>query len=130
MHYLECIAMLEFLLKKLHNGQRTQVPVSVVDDVRQVLVQVTRKLQNEKDDLLAARLRDVMEALEEVSQIKGALVLTDNMKSALTSGVEELRSAIQLLAYEFYKYNDFELTDELMPIMRGVVQAALDAGLL
>ena len=128
MHYLECIAMLEFLLKKLHSGQRTQVPVTVVDDVQQVLVQVDRKLQQETSPEIKARIRDAMEAAAEVQGITGVLVLTDNMKLALTSGVTELLSSTQMLAYEYYKYNDFDPTPEIIPIMRGVVSTALARG--
>lgn len=130
MHYLECIAMLDFLLKKLHSGQRTQVPVTVVDDVQQVMVQVNRKLEKETDVQITARIRDVMEALLEVSQVKGALVLTDTMKTALVSGVQELMTGIQLVAYEYFKYNDFEPTQEIVGIMRGIVATALAKGLL
>lgn len=130
MHYLECIAMLNYLLKKLHSGQRTQVPVTVVDDVQQVMVQLSRKLEKETDVQITARIRDVMEALAEVSEVKGALVLTDTMKSALVSGLTELLTAVQLATYEYYKYNDFEPTPEIVEVMRGVVATALDKGLL
>ena len=130
MHYLECIAMLEYLLKKLQKGQRTQVPVSTMDDVQSVMVQLNRKLQNENDPQITVKIRDVMEALEEVKTLKGALVLTDTMKNALVSGVDELLQVIQLKAFEHFKYNDFEPTDEVVRIMRGVVKTALDNGLI
>ncbi|MCM1215083.1 MAG: hypothetical protein NC548_11250 [Lachnospiraceae bacterium] len=130
MHYLECIAMLEFLLKKLHNGQRTQVPVTAVDDVKQVMVQVDRKLKQESSAEIKARIRDVMEAVMEVEGMQGILVLTDTMKTALTSGIEELLASVQVLAFEHFKLNDFEPTAEVIPVMRGVVSTALSRGLI
>lgn len=130
MRYLECIAMLEFLLKKLHNGQRTQVPVTVADDAQQVMVQLNRKLEDNQDTELRVKLRDTMEAIAEVNNVQGILVLTDAMKQALVSGVTDLLNTLQLLAFDYFKYNDFEPTEEIIPIMRNVVATALARGVI
>ncbi len=130
MHYLECIAMLEFLLKKLHSGQRTQVPVTVADDAQQVMVQLNRKLEDNQDTELRVKLRDTMEAIAEVNNVQGILVLTDAMKQALVNGVTDLLNTLQLLAFDYFKYNDFEPTEEIIPIMRNVVATALARGVI
>lgn len=130
MRYLECIAMLEFLLKKLHSGQRTQVPVTVADDAQQVMVQLNRKLEDNQDTELRVKLRDTMEAIAEVNNVQGILVLTDAMKQALVSGVADLLNTLQLLAFDYFKYNDFEPTEEVIPIMRNVVATALARGVI
>lgn len=130
MRYLECIAMLEFLLKKLHSGQRTQVPVTVADDAQQVMVQLNRKLADNQDTELRVKLRDTMEAIAEVNNVQGILVLTDAMKQALVSGVTDLLNTLQLLAFDYFKYNDFEPTEEVIPIMRNVVATALARGVI
>lgn len=130
MRYLECIAMLEFLLKKLHSGQRTQVPVTVADDAQQVMVQLNRKLEDNRDTELRVKLRDTMEAIAEVNNVQGILVLTDAMKQALVSGVTDLLNTLQLLAFDYFKYNDFEPTEEVIPIMRNVVATALARGVI
>lgn len=130
MRYLECIAMLEFLLKKLHSGQRMQVPVTVADDAQQVMVQLNRKLEDNQDTELRVKLRDTMEAIAEVNNVQGILVLTDAMKQALVSGVTDLLNTLQLLAFDYFKYNDFEPTEEIIPIMRNVVATALARGVI
>lgn len=130
MRYLECIAMLEFLLKKLHSGQRTQVPVTVADDAQQVMVQLNRKLEDNQDTELRVKLRDTMEAIVEVNNVQGILVLTDAMKQALVNGVTDLLNTLQLLAFDYFKYNDFEPTEEIIPIMRNVVATALARGVI
>lgn len=130
MRYLECIAMLEFLLKKLHSGQRTQVPVTVADDAQQVMVQLNRKLEDNQNTELRVKLRDTMEAIAEVNNVQGILVLTDAMKQALVSGVTDLLNTLQLLAFDYFKYNDFEPTEEIIPIMRNVVATALARGVI
>lgn len=130
MRYLECIAMLEFLLKKLHSGQRTQVPVTVADDAQQVMVQLNRKLEDNQDTELRVKLRDTMEAIAEVNNVQGILVLTDAMKQALVNGVTDLLNTLQLLAFDYFKYNDFEATEEVIPIMRNVVATALARGVI
>lgn len=130
MHYLECIAMLEYLLKKLYNGQRTQVPVSVVTEVQTVIVQVNKKLENEKNHNITVRVRDILEAVEIVKGTNGMLYLTDTIKTTLNSGICELVSILRLLAFDFYKVNQFEPTDEIIPVMRGVVSEALMKGVI
>lgn len=130
MRYLECIAMLEFLLKKLHSGQRTQVPVTVADDAQQVMVQLNRKLEDNQDTELRVKLRDTMEAIAEVNNVQGILVLTDAMKQALVNGVTDLLNTLQLLAFDYFKYNDFEPTEEIIPILRNVVATALARGVI
>lgn len=130
MRYLECIAMLEYLLKKLCNGQRTQVPVSVVTEVQTVIVQLNKKLENEKNHELTVRIRDILEAVEVVKSTTGMQFLTDTIKTTLNSGVSELVSILRLLAFEYFKTNHFEPTEEIIPVMRGVVGEALAKGVI
>lgn len=130
MHYLECIAMLEYLHKKLHSTQRQQVPISTIDDVQQVLVQIKRKMQNEKNTEVQVRIRDAMEALEEVRSVQGLMFLTQQMKNAIVSCLDDLLSVFRLKVFEYYKYTEFEVTDEIIPIMRSVVSEALKKGVI
>lgn len=58
------------------------------------------------------------------------MFLTQSMKEALVSGVSELLSTLRLKVFDFYKYNDFEPTEELIPIMRAVVTEALRKGVI
>lgn len=130
MRYLECIAMLEYLLKKLCNGQRTQVPVSVVDEVQTVIVQLNKKLENENNHEITVRIRDILEAVEVVKTTHGMQFLTDTIKTTINSGISELVSILRLTAFEFFKTNDFEPTSEIVPIMRDVVNEALMKGVI
>ena len=50
LHYLECVALLSYLLKKLQADKRVQVPVSILNDVMTVLIGVNKKLENELDN--------------------------------------------------------------------------------
>ena len=130
MYYLQCIAMLEYLLQKLSAGQRVQVPVEVVDEVQNVLVSLNKKLEKENNRDITVRIRDIMEAAIEVRNATGMTMLTDDMKNAIISGVNELLSLIRLLAFNYFKINDFEPTPEIIPIMRGVVEEALLKGVV
>ena len=130
MHYLECIAMLEYLRKKLYSGQRTQVPASTVEEVQMVLIQLNKKLEHINNSQITIRVRDILEAVEVVKATRGLEFLTDTMKTTLNNGVSELMSILRLLAFEFYKINDFEPTDEIIPIMRDVVSEALRKGVI
>lgn len=130
MHYLQCIAMLEYLLQKLNAGQRVQVPVEIVDEVQNVLIALNKKLERENNREITLRIRDIMEAAIEVRNATGLTFLTDDMKNAITSGIHELLSHIRILAFNYFKINDFEPTPEIIPIMRGVVEEALLKGVV
>lgn len=130
MHYLECIAMLEYLLKKMSNGQRTQVPVSVVDEVQTVIIALNKKLKDESNTLVTVRIRDILEAVQVVKSTQGILFLTEMMKDQINSGIQELLSCIRLAAFEYFKTHDFEPTPQIIPVMRSVVKEALSKGVI
>lgn len=128
MRYLECIALLQYLLKKLCAGQRQQVPASVTEDVLTNIIAVNKRLEKEDHPEITMRIRDVMTSTTEIKETKGIINLTDAMRNSLTSGIAELQDAICLLAFEFFKTNDFEPTPQIIPIMRQVVKTALAKG--
>ena len=130
MHYLECIAMLEYLLKKMCAGQRVQVPVNVVDEVQTVIVALNKKLENEKSPAITVIIRDILEAVQVVKSTQGILFLTDTMKLQINSGIEELLSELRLLAFDHFKTNEFEPTEQLIPVMRSIVKEALAKGVI
>ena len=130
MHYLECIAMLEYLLKNMCAGQRVQVPVNVVDEVQTVIVALNKKLENEKSPAITVRIRDILEAVQVVKSTQGILFLTDTMKLQINSGIEELLSELRLLAFDYFKTNEFEPTEQLIPVMRSIVKEALAKGVI
>lgn len=130
MKYLECLMMLDYLLRKLHAGQRVQTPVSALNDLKTTIVDVERKLGNDVTIEIYAIFRDLQQSLFLVNFDAGTQFITDKMKEALTSGVSDLHSEICLLAFEFYKVNDFEPTETIIPIMRSVVTVAAQKGLV
>ena len=130
MRYLECIEMLSYLLKKVYAGQRKQVPVSVCKEVREVVIQVNKKLQDDLSPMEVAVVRDILNAVTLAEDARGLINLTDAMKTALVDGLTELKSAIAMLAFNYYKTNDFEPTPEIVLIMREVVEIALEKGVI
>ena len=80
--------------------------------------------------MLRARLDDITSCYAVAKEAKGLTNLTDDMKKAFVSGINELRSAIYLLAYSYFQVNDFEPTPQIIPIMRSVVQCAIERGVL
>lgn len=72
----------------------------------------------------------MLEALEAIKTVQGLLYLTNDMKQALTDGVSTLKGTLQLEAFEFFKTNDFEPTEQIIPVMRGIVSAALESNLI
>lgn len=102
----------------------------MVNDVQTVIVQVNRKLENENNHNITLRVRDILEAVEVVKTTNGMQYLTETIKTTLSSGICELISILRLLAFDFYKVNQFEPTEEIIPVMRGVVSEALAKGVI
>lgn len=87
-------------------------------------------MEKENDAEIDSRLRDTLESALIISSTSGLQNLTDSMKTTITSGLSELKATICLKAYHFYQLNDFEPTDEIIPVMRQVVSVALEKGVL
>lgn len=128
MRYLECIEMLTYLLKKVYAGQRKQVPVAACNEVQDVVIQVQKKLEGDLLPMEKAIIRDLLNAVNLALDTQGMLNLTDTMKTSVVDGIQELYNAIALKAFKYYKVNDFEPTDEIIPIMRKVVEVAVKKG--
>lgn len=128
MRYLECIEMLTYLLKKVYAGQRKQVPVAACNEVQDVVIQVQKKLESDLLPMEKAIIRDLLNAVNLALDTQGMLNLTDTMKTSVVDGIQELYNAIALKAFEYYKVNDFEPTEEIIPIMRKVVEVAVKKG--
>ena len=130
MHYLECIALLEFLLKKLCAGQRTQVHVSVVSEVQTSVIALQKRLEKENNAEINSRIRDLMESVIAIKNTSGLVNLTESMKTTLVAGLNEISDTISLLAYRYFQTHEFEPTNEIIPVMRNVVSVALAKGVL
>ena len=129
MHYLECIALLNYQLKKLCAGQRTQVPVSVADETLQTLMNIQTLLGDNIAEL-TMRINDIMRAIGIVNSTHGLVVLSETMKKTLVDGLTEIHDNICLKAFDYYKVNDFEPTEQIIPVMRRVVSVALEKGVI
>lgn len=77
---------------------------------------------------IKSRLRDIMESVIEIKGTEGLTVLTETMKTTLTSGVDELSQELALLAFEYFKIHDFDATPQIVEAMRKVVAVALEKG--
>ena len=130
MHYLKCIALLDFLQKKLCKGQRQQVPISVANEVQTAVIGVQALMEKENNPEVSNRLNDIMAGVVTIKSTSGLTYLTDSMKNALISGIDELSETIALLAFKYFQVNDFEPTEQIIPVMRNIVKVALTKGVL
>ena len=71
-----------------------------------------------------------MESIIAIKSTAGLTHLTDVMKNTLNNGITELVDILSLEAYSFFQVNDFEPTEEIIPVMRHVVSVALAKGVL
>lgn len=54
--------------------------------------------------------------------------LSEAMKQGLIDGVMKVRNAIACLAFDYYDDHEFELTPEVIPLMRTVVEGYAASG--
>lgn len=87
-------------------------------------------MESEDDPELSAALRDTLESTLVISSTAGLQYLSDTMKNALSEGLNTLKANICMKAFEYFKLHDFEPTPDVVPIMRSVVQVALEKGAL
>ncbi len=129
MKMLECIAMLNYLLDQLQSGKRVQVPVSVYEEVKQVLIPLYKKVTMFSDDATQLAIEQLMEAVNLVD-VSSMQYLTDTSRDALVEGVSAVKDAVAMQAFEHFKTNDFDPTADIIPLMRDVVRVAAMKGVI
>lgn len=134
MHYLECITLLNYLLKKLNAEQRVQVPVSACDEVASVIIQLNKKLEGKQvPAVVTTTLEDLYSAVTNIKKSSGLLCLTEEMKSALLDSINRIKISLSLTAYRYFQQHD-EIpdnpSDTLVGVLREVVWSALQEGII
>lgn len=130
MHYLECLAILQYVLTQLEASSRKQVPVEVLQELKATTVDLASKLAYETEIKILMAIRALQEALGTCTVPPGTQYLSDRMKVALVDGFEALQTEVSLVAFNYFKVNDFEPTEPIINIMRGVVTVAAQKGLV
>ncbi len=144
MHFLECIAMLRYLEKKLQANQRDQVSVQLIPEVLSVIVQVNKKLEGSlpPGNQYLQVSSDLMHALYAIQQTAGITYLTDSMKNTVVDGIRSLQDELCVFAYKYFTVNkipddvckmletdDGTDTTSSMSILRKVAEVAINNGL-
>jgi hypothetical protein len=93
-------------------------------------VGVEKLLENNLTPEISNRINDIMASVLVIKQTPGLTNLTESMKTALTTGIQELITIISLESYSYFQVHDFEPTPEIIPVLRGVVQVALSKGVI
>lgn len=122
MKYLDCIEMLNYGLKILHAEERVQVQTNKMPELLMVLMRVAEKVGTEQSVSYATVHNDLLQAIGVVQDMTSVKLLSDNMKQTLVDGLNTLKLEVSKLAYEYYSTNDFEPTEEVIPLMRDVVK--------
>lgn len=130
MHYLKCIAICEYLQRKLYARQRQQVPVESMGELQNLLVSLRKRLENENNLELTTAINDMMLGVNQVKQIQGIQFLPEKMKDSLVEGVIKIQRMISMKAFTYFQVNEFEPTEQIIPIMRTVVRIAYEEGAL
>lgn len=87
-------------------------------------------LEKEENPAIRNQINDIMESIIIVKRTEGLTNLTEAMKNAIGSGINELLCTVAEEAFYFFQVNDFEPTNEIVPVMRKVVTVALERGIV
>lgn len=104
--------------------------MSTVDEVQRSLISIQKMLENEHDPEQMNILNDLMSSILDIKSTQGLTNLTGSMKDTLSGGIKELQDTVSLKAFEYFKVHEFEPTKQIIPIMRTVVSACLEKGVL
>lgn len=129
MKMLECIAMLDYLLSALEAGKRIQVPASVYNEVKSVLIPLYKKVATFSNEQTQLALESLLEAVN-VIDIGAMQYLTDTARDAIVEGINDVKEAVAMQAFEYFKVHDFEPSESVTPLMREVVTVAAMKGVI
>lgn len=81
------------------------------------------------DSIVEVTLKDLMSSTLSIMHSDLKLQnLTDTMKQELISGVINIRNAVAIPAYSYYRNTEFEDTPDIIPLMRSVVEGYAQSG--
>lgn len=88
-----------------------------------IVVRVNKKVENSDNTaFIRVGLNDLTMSISIAQENKAVRYLTDQMRQALAEGLRSVRTNLCKLAYRYYSDFDFEPTDQVIPLMREVVQ--------
>lgn len=143
MHFLECIAMLLYLETKLKIGQRVQVEVGVVDELSTILLQISKKLENQQSvgTMTSSIISDIVMSTDTIRKTSGLIYLPDKMRDTLLEGIASLKSDLCVGAYHYFTLHELpeevcnqiesgvEYSQSPKEVLREVASVAIAAGL-
>lgn len=134
MRYLNCIEMLNYILTKiLKADSRSPVPTSKMNELLTCFRSLKDMLNDEQinDPMVTVRMDDLMRATLVVMDTSiGMTNLTEEMKSSLIDGVNEIKTGVCIEAYNYYCVTEFEPTDQTRSIFLEIAEVAAQNGLL
>lgn len=88
--------------------------------MKTTLVQLIKLLGDDITPQLQLTIEDLFEASNAAESIP-MKVLPDSMKLTIDQGLTKVKMEIAHLAFSYFSVNDFEPTEEIIPLMRQVV---------
>lgn len=131
MRYLNCIEMLNYVLKILRSDSRQPVPVSKMPELAACLRGLQAIILEEQinDAVVSVTMTDLIRSTLSVQTTELKMVnLSEAMKQGLIDGVMKVRNAIACQAFDYYDEHEFEPTPEVIPLMRTVVEGYAASG--
>jgi hypothetical protein len=118
MSYIQQLKMINTVLELVNSDNRNPVP-------KQNLCAVLRILTRLPETSITARisgvLADMIPAIEKLTSTENLGNIPDNIKQKIIRNVYIIKTEIAKLAYTHYRFNHFEPTEDVIPIMREVV---------
>lgn len=88
------------------------------------------RLANSQDFEISSKVLDLYTSIYALKDTPGILNLSDQMKVSIVSGITTIKELICVKAFKFFRTTEFDVTDEIIPVMREIVAVALDKGLI
>lgn len=112
--------MVIYLMEQIGSGKRLQISKSKLEELKETLSKIISILDKDISPELQMKIEDLYTALS-LAENLDITMLPDSVKSSIEKGLKGIKTDVAELAFGHFTFNDFEPTEEIIPIMRHVV---------
>jgi hypothetical protein len=124
MKFLDCIELLDAVLAQLRDGKRDPIPVRKIPGIEAMLAKVPEAAEGTGLLYIPQIIGDVIVSLDSYTGVDGIEYVPPRTKERICDELRDVRLGLAQRACSYYKNNDFEPTERVIPLMIRAVNLA------
>ena len=122
MKYLDCVELLNNTLCLLKSGQRSQVAISKVLEMKILIKRCHDRACAYNLPMLKAQCVDLLDSMMAVTSDKSLHYIPYSMKQILVKGVRDCLYTVSVAAWDYYSRTEVPLNDPTIPLLKTIVE--------